>query len=253
MSHPRRFFSDESLQDLTTGATVTLSKSDSIHATKVLRLQNGAEIFLIDKTNNLSVRAVISSDSDPVKAVVKEILITEPSPSRVSTLIFGLCKGQRNDWAVEKSCELGVQRIVLWQTEHSQMRFPDSASANSKIERWQRLAESAIKQSRQSRLPEIMVARSFEELEQLNPEMKRSDHLGILCSLDPQAVRLPLNRLRASSASVAIGPEGDFTEAEEEFLIKLGFARYRLIDQVLRSETAALAAIAIVNHLLTDS
>ena len=187
--------------------------------------------ILIDEESELKVKLV---GKLPFKKVV----------TGVDTLLFALCKGSHNDEVCEKATELGISSICFFQAERSVVI---AKNTESKISRWNKIAEAASRQSGRTTIPRITSALSLKEAIATLP----AGHtlLKIVGSLAKQAMSLSQIHPLAKSSCLLIGPEGDFSPAEEEILLVNDFKFISFGNARLRSETAALAGIAMIQAL----
>ena len=186
-------------------------------------------------------------DADSLQAAVEDTSLIEETEYEIS-LYQALPKGRKMELIVRQATELGVRRIVPVLSEHSLVKIT-KAEADSKRQRWQRIAREALQQSGAARLPQIEQPIGLTEL------LERNDPGRVLFF---HQVRLAAGSLHECLAevpvrlSLLIGPEGGFSEGEVESLVGSGFTPVYLGDTVLRSETAALAALAAVKMILQE-
>lgn len=249
MSHARRVFVDFPDSDAQShGSTVSLSRDDSHHFLKVLRLKEGDPLTVVSRKDGNEFDAIVASTVNNV--LVARLLGSRARArqhSRVSTLICALAKGKNTDFVCEKSCELGVQTIVLWQSERSVVRISSQDDQERKLQRWKKITESAAKQSGNDFIPDVRLARRLSEVMDFLRGLAQPGDIKLLCSLSPDA-KLPRDmRPPEGNVHLIVGPEGDFTPEEEEALVKSGFARLSLGPLVLRCETAAVVAVSMVH------
>ncbi len=162
------------------------------------------------------------------------------------TLAQGISRGERMDLVVQKATELGVRRIVPVLAERSVVRL-DERQEQKKLAHWRAIAVAACEQSGRNRVPEVTAAATLNELlATLSPDSTRVllSPTGTLSARDLAPLAGPL--------TVLIGPEGGLTDAEQEASVSAGFMRMRLGPRVLRTETAALAALAALQHDFGD-
>ncbi len=222
---------------LTPGAEVRLSPEESRHAAKALRLAVGDEALLADG-RGLEALARVSGVGKEVTFQVLSLREKAQRSGRRVTLLQAPLKGPRMDWLIEKLTELGVATIQPVLSEHT-------VAAPTKLDRWHRLAQSALKQSGNLLLPEIHEPVPLAEALRALPEGKRF-------LLSPGGQRsLAAALLEAPQADVvlAIGPEGGFSPAEERVFAEAGFESLTLSQQILRGETAAIVATALALQL----
>lgn len=219
--------------------------------TTVLRLKAGDPICAIDRLTGDTFQALIVETGNILRIKITAPIAIQHVTSRVHTLCFALTKGNRNDWVAEKACELGAQRIIFWGAERSVVKLKHT-DAQGKIERWQRLAEAAARQCGSRTIPSIALALSLNELLALLSAESAAATTSVVpallvCSLSPQARELRELDPPAETVTLVIGPEGDLSPAEEKLLSQQQTTFISLGPRTLRSETAALAAVAAVN------
>lgn len=224
-------------------STVTLSEPDAHHARDVLRLPLGAEVTIIIRNSGESFEGTIEALT-PCLSVRLTAKGNKLAPtSRVRRVLFALCKGDRNDLVCEKATELGVATIHFFQAERSVVRLDSATDCEKKQARWKKIAEGAAKQCGRVSVPEVVVSRSLKEALHTNP-IADGERL-FFCSLsagskEPSAMARP-----PGFVHICIGPEGDLTAGEELLLASVHGEPLTLGPTVLRSETAAIVAIAM--------
>jgi 16S rRNA (uracil1498-N3)-methyltransferase len=232
------------------GETATVGGAELEHMRKVLRLRPGDPLTLFDD-EGWEHEGVIRAYTNAVGEIT---LVKSYRPERESslnvTLAQALGKGDKLDWVVEKATELGVSSIVPFLSARTVPRL-DRAAAVKRGERWRRLALSAAKQSGRISIPEIgdltdfsdLVARSWEcALKLIFWEGEQERGLA--------QVRQETERL--DSLLLVIGPEGGFTSDEVGAARRAGFQSVRLGMRILRTETAAVAAVSLAQFLWGD-
>jgi len=228
------------------GAEVTLSDSDSRHATSSLRLTTGSEIIVIDRISRRTFRAKITKLDKAVSVkLTEEIASAVQKESKLYGIIFGLSKGEKNDFVVEKATELGASHVILVQTERSVLRIDGPEAAQKKLQRWEKIAESAAQQSKRTSIPTVSLAVSKEELRGMLEKASLDSEEKFICSLETGAKSI-LDFTVNNGAWVAVGPEGDFSPTEYALFKSLGFTPVSLGQNILRAETAAIVAMALV-------
>lgn len=203
------------------------------------------------------VTLVSASEQQPYEAIVVDVesarvkvkVLARRSERRmlnpVRSIIFALTKGDNNELVIEKACELGVEHILLWQAERSVVRIASDQERAKKLERWNKIAKSAAEQSKQAFIPALNLARTQKELFEIMQVLVEPADLRLICSLSPASV--PINTLATDFTRVhlVVGPEGDFSPAEETEFLKREFRPVSLGPYRLRAETAAITAIAM--------
>jgi 16S rRNA (uracil1498-N3)-methyltransferase len=222
---------------------IIISGDDYKHIVKVLRFSVDDKIILFD-SKGLEYECVIKEISK--KELAAEIVnqyITDRESNLNITLFQGITKGDKMDFIVQKATELGVKSIFPVVTQRSEVRN------TNKISRWQKIADESIKQCGRTKSPSV------------NPEIKFKKVFDIPKSdLDlifyENEKSLKINNLKhnadITSVSILIGPEGGFSEREVETAQSNNFKSIGFGPRILRSETASIAAITLIQHCFGD-
>jgi len=235
---------------VTQGDEFDLPESEAHHAAVVLRLQPGDTVEILDGAGTTFTGTLTEVARHKTRFRVTRRDTRPPRATRI-TLHQCVPKGGTMEWIIEKAAELGADRIVPVLSERTIVRL-DRAD-DSKRGRWQQTAVSALKQCGGPWLARVEPVLDLAEA--LKADTAELKLVGALRA--PQrSIRECCNAFRQqlgrapSQASVWIGPEGDFTRAEIDALVARGVEPVVLCDQVLRTETAATAALAVmVNEL----
>lgn len=238
-----RIYSPEALR---TGATLVLAESATTHITRVLRLTAGDPITLFDGSGIDYAATILAPARKGVTVLVGAgEAVDRESPLQL-TLLQGVSRGPRMDLVVQKATELGVSVIQPVLTGRSVVRLDAERSA-ARLQHWQNIVISACEQCGRSILPAVR---------------EPAELAAALASLEPATVGLmldpdgdtTLDQLPPDSPRIAlaIGPEGGFTESERLTLTQAGFGRLRLGPRILRTETAPLAALSILQYARGD-
>ena len=190
----------------------------------------------------------LSEDRGEIE-IVRSYQVNNESPLK-TTLALGLTKGEKMDWVVEKATELGVHTVVPFLSDYTIPKLNERKVAQ-RSERWQKIALSAAKQCGRVRIPEILALSEFCDL----LETVSLDALRLLFWEKEREQRLSdLKEARAtiSEVFVMIGPEGGFSAHEAALALGQDFKAVRLGPRILRSETAAVAALSAVQLLWGD-
>jgi 16S rRNA (uracil1498-N3)-methyltransferase len=217
------------------------------HLRHVLRLRPGDAIELFDGEGRAVAAELVSVSAAAAEArVIGPAVGARESPL---SLVLGVAmiKGAKVDWVVEKATELGVAEIRTFLSERT---VPETGEANARVARWRRIAEAAAAQCGRARVPAIAAPTRFDEV------------VGSLAALPLRVLlwedggeSLAMIRQRVGevpAAAIVTGPEGGFSGAEVETARAAGFTIAGLGPRVLRAETAAVAAVAIVQLLWGD-
>jgi len=227
----RRFFVPE-----IRGGTATLAGDEAHHLTRVLRVEKGQK-YEISDNREVWLAEVEAARRDLVTfRMLERVEATEP-PSRMVVYV-ALIRFERIELLVEKATELGVERIVFFAAERSEKGL--DRAAPKRLERWRRIAREASEQSRRVRLPEIGGLMAFQEA------LDTAD--GRLLLLDETPAGTPLlATLPADRVSLLVGPEGGWTDRERALAHEAGWRSVSLGPSILRAETAAIAALAVIH------
>jgi 16S rRNA (uracil1498-N3)-methyltransferase len=239
-----RLYIDNQLRE---GLRLDLPQEAAHHAVRVLRLRAGDEIVLFDgRGGEYPARIEAIERSRVAVNVGAHRAVERESPLEV-TLVQGVSSGERMDITVQKAVELGVRAIQPVLAEKSVVKL-DAERAEAKREHWRRVAISACEQCGRNRIPDIWPVISLPEY----CRAARPAAIRLLLSPSGQAhLRQAIPRLEQTLA-LAVGPEAGFSASEEELLMATGFRPIMLGPRVLRTETAAPAALAALNALGGD-
>ncbi len=233
---------------------LTLGGDEFHHLAQVLRTQTGDRLTVFDGRGNEMHCSVVARDQRTVALRPLQRTHTDPLPYSI-TLAQALPKGSAMDLIVEKATELGARTIQPLFSDRSVVKL-SSTEANKKQERWRQISIEACKQCGNNWLPEIAPLKTVADFlrSPVNYDLK------LIGSLQPDA--RPLRQLITESSShyspltpsstlLLIGPEGDFTPAELAAAKTVGCAPLSLGPLILRSETAAIAALAMLGYELS--
>ncbi|MFS8130651.1 MAG: RsmE family RNA methyltransferase [Candidatus Dojkabacteria bacterium] len=245
-----RFFTKR--ENLTMGSSILLEEEDTNHLKKVLRLGKGDQIIIFNGEKEYLAELTLVS-KEAVMADIKKLLREEDfsGEDRVEvTLIQALLRSGKFDFVVEKSTEIGVDYIVPLEAEYSQMK---ADSAEKKLERWNKLALAASKQSERIRIPEITAPIKFSEISKIVDEFDKvylftiaRDSIKDISDIKP--LSLDIDK-KAKHVAVIIGPEGGFSPAEHKMAKEFNFEFVSIGRTILRAETASIVALGVVNFL----
>jgi 16S rRNA (uracil1498-N3)-methyltransferase len=238
---------------LTIGDTVSLSPEESAHVTRVLRMQKGEKVQLI-AAEHLYAAELVAMDA---AAATARVLAELPSPEATVrvTLVQGLPKADKMETILQKATELGAWDVLPVEMERSVARFDPNDTR--KLERWNRVAREAAKQSGRARVPEVSAPlRTAQAV-----KMLQAEHFdAILVAWEEEGDRL-LSKVLAQKLAelpglcrmaLVIGPEGGITPAEVEALTAIGATCVTLGRRILRTETAGLCALAVAMSVLGE-
>lgn len=222
---------------------------DAHHATHVLRLKPGDEVIVVDPRGTAArVRLGINRLSEiPLTFIEKIDDNSEPSISVY--LAQGLAKGDKMDYIVQKAVELGVSKVIPLLAERSVVRY-DAAKRSNRRERWQKIALEAAKQCNRLIIPEVT---DFQDMKMLLSEYGH-DFMKIMLyeGEKKEGLKTLLKNCQARAILLLIGPEGGFSSEEVDFCLRHGVSTGSIGPRILRTETAALAALSVVMYECGD-
>jgi len=228
------------------GATLELSPELLKHIRNVLRLAVGTEIELLDGHGVIAHCRLEQLTGKTGSAVVLDTRQVAPSALEIE-LIQGTAKGDKLDLILQKGTELGANRFLLSSTARSVGRLKEER-LSGKIERWQRVVQESARQCGQSYLPKVEATKSLAEaITGCSGELKL-----MLWEEETQPLPSVLPSRPPASISVLVGPEGGLTTEEAALAKAAGFKSVRLGPRILRTETAGLAIISILQYLYGD-
>jgi 16S rRNA (uracil1498-N3)-methyltransferase len=232
--------------DLQTGQRLTVEGNAGNHIVRVLRLRVGDTLTLFTGRGGEYGARIEEMHRDTVQVSVLEHRDDERESPFHLTLAQGISRGERMDWVVQKATELGVSRIAPLFTERSMVRL-DEKQAARKVQHWRAIAIAACEQSGRNRVPEIETPTSLYEM------LEQRTASGAALILSPgAALRIADVPATEGGATVLIGPEGGLAEVEQETALRSGFTPVRLGPRVLRTETAAVCALTLLQQKFGD-
>jgi 16S rRNA (uracil1498-N3)-methyltransferase len=241
----RRFFIAESLNKKE--GSFALTGAEAKHIARVLRMGPGERIVLLDR-GGTRFQAVIREVNRYQVIVDLERPVPGPAPSFVHiTLCQALLKAPHMDLVIEKTSELGVDRILPYLAERTVVKL-DPAKTHAKVRRWQEIAQSAAEQSDRAMPAEIDPLHSFDRVLAL---LRTESALKILL-WEEEGVTSLKDFVRSVSPAprvfAMVGPEGGFTEREVKEAGEAGVVSLSLGRRILRAETAAISLVTIIQY-----
>jgi len=234
---------------LACGKRITLEGNAASHVTRVLRLRVGASLVLFDGSGGEFEASIDKAHGGTVTVAIGEHHAIERESPLAVTLAQGVSRGERMDLVVQKATELGVTRLVPVLTERSVVRLTAQQS-DRKVNHWRAIAIAACEQCGRNRLPCVAAPVTLSAL--LRDASTAGSATRLLLSPEGSATLRELPRPLSAPLTVLIGPEGGLTDEEEQAAVAAGFAAVRLGPRVLRTETAAIAALALLQREIGD-
>ena len=229
----RRFFWNGESED----ESVIIKGDEARHISKVLRIQEGEQIILCDGQCNDFIASVERIESNSVNLKLLERVLENNEPSLNATLYLAYTKGERLDYAVQKSVELGAGEICLFASKRC-----ITSGNDRKLERLNRISVEASKQSNRSKLVKVTDGGSFSEV------LLSAKGLKLFCyENETVSIRTIMGKL-SNNVSIMFGPEGGFEDEEAKQAIDTGWRSVSLGKRILRAETAPVAALSILMY-----
>ncbi|SDD69766.1 16S rRNA (uracil(1498)-N(3))-methyltransferase [Nocardioides lianchengensis] len=227
-----------SLDGVRVGSLVTVEGDEAHHAVAVRRLRVGESVVLTDGRGT-SVVGEVASTGKRVFAVTATTVDTAPAPTPAVTVVQALPKGDRGELAVEVLTEVGVARVVPWAAARSVAVWKGERAEKS-LARWRATAREAAKQARRSWFPEVDPLASTDDVVALVGPAALAVVLHEEATLPLAALEVPAE----GPLLVVVGPEGGLTDDEVAAFVAAGATSVRLGDEVLRTSTAGVVAVA---------
>lgn len=239
-----KFFVDQSQ---ITCEEIEIVGEDVNHIKNVMRMHLGEEITINDRQGH-DYECIISNISvDRIKCSIKQVNASQNEPLVHTCLFQSLVKGEKMDFIIQKSVEIGVSHIIPISTERCVVKVDDRKRLESKIGRWNKISESAAKQSGRGMVPTVSMPLCFDKAIKY-----ASENLGKSCIPYEKENNIKLKSfLKSSSCSsigIFIGPEGGFTEQEIKLAVSYNIEPVTLGRRILRSETAGMVVLSNIMY-----
>jgi len=243
MRIPRFYFPDP----LALGARVSLPRDAAHHAARVLRMSEGDVVTLFNGDGHVYSTKIVRVEKQAVHVLIEQRTVASRESPLAMTLLQGISSGERMDFTLQKSVELGIAVIQPIQAERSVVKLSGERK-EKRLRHWQNIVIAACEQCGRNVVPEVQPVVGL--MEWLGAQASGG---AVRIHLSPDA-ELGLRDMEKPTGPVvlAVGPEGGFGEQEQTALRQCGFVGVRLGPRVLRTETAALAALAAMQSCWGD-
>jgi len=231
-----------------TGEAFSFTGPEARHAVTVKRMGEGERLELIDGTGiRLTLTITATSGKDSLEGMVESIVTTlEPTP-RV-TVVQAIPKSERAELAVDLATQAGADEIIAWQADRCVAKW-DGKKAPKAVAKWQAAADSAAKQSRRARIPQVRGPLTTPQLvQELRRDRAACDAAAAptVLVLHEEATASIKDVPLADDVVVLVGPEGGIGDAELDRLKEAGAVPIKLGPEVLRTASAAMVALAAI-------
>jgi 16S rRNA (uracil1498-N3)-methyltransferase len=228
------------------GPWLCLEGREHHHLSKVARLRPRDEIWLFDEEGTRYRTRIEDIGRERTRLRLLEKLGPNERRPKI-TLAQALFKAMPMDWVIQKATELGLFSFVPVLSERCVVKLEDRSG--KKVQRWSQIAREASKQCRSGLVPAILAPLPLEDFLRewkAGKKLFLSEHRG----LPLRDIVRPAqdSKIQPSDVLILVGPEGGWTEAEEDKVLRRGYEAVSLGTNILRAETASLAAMAIISH-----
>ena len=225
------------------GGMAIMTGRDAEHV-RVLRLRPGEDMIICDGKGTDYKCRLVKADKEQVEAEVIEIVPCPAEPSVQVTVLCGLPKGDRTDYIIQKCVEAGASEIMFFQSDRCVAK-PDKPE--KKLERWQRIAEEAAKQSGRGIIPQVSWAGEYADA--LNVANQKELGLFMYETGEREALNTVLEaNSDVKTAAIVTGPEGGFAPFEADLARIVGLHICSMGERILRCETAPVVAVSALMY-----
>lgn len=226
---------------------VFFNPEESKQIKNVLRLSARDRIMVLDNQGNSFTVEISDSDNKTLKGNIIEKKFQKPDSQFTLSLGQALTKGSKIDFIIQKATELGIENMTFIETERSIIKYKD-VKAKKRLHRWNKIAKEAAEQSHRLTIPTISCCRN------LNDFCSSNIHAELKLVFWEEEKEKKLrdyieNAIAISCLSILIGPEGGFSKKEIELTRKFGFIPVGLGSRILKTETAVMSILSIIQYL----
>ena len=220
-----------------------ITGQDAHHILDVLRMGPGNLLQAVADDGVSFVAEIVAANTNTVTIAAREILRESHEPTVAISLLQGLAKGEKMEWIIQKAVEIGVTDIFPLAMDHSVVAL-ENAKAEKRVERWQKIAEAAAKQSKRDVIPAVHSVRKL-------PRVLQDETWDLLLVAYESENKISLKDVlqshkEAKRIGLVIGPEGGLSQEEVTAAREAGGIAVSLGRRILRTETAGLVAAAAI-------
>ncbi|WP_312334869.1 16S rRNA (uracil(1498)-N(3))-methyltransferase [Anaerospora hongkongensis] len=236
----RRFLLSDRLAD-----KMVVAGGEAHHMLRVLRLAAGDQVVVVDPVGQAAVARITQASDTEVFLSMETMLAEEREAPITIRLAQGLPKSDKMDFIVQKAVELGISEIIPMEADTSVVRY-DAAKQQNRRERWQKIAAEAAKQCQRTIVPNVAAVQDLARL--LAATGGETQIIVLYEGQVPLGLKQVLRERPGNDYLLIIGPEGGLSSREVQLAQERGAAIVTMGPRILRTETAALAAIAAVMY-----
>lgn len=241
---PKYFTEPENIKD----GFIEISSDEAKHILNVMRMETGDTLTICDGQSNDYLCRICETGKNYLKAKIEETRKSESEPKTKITLYQGLPKSDKMELIIQKCVEIGICRIVPVITERAVVKIEKGAKEDKKTERWQKISESAAKQSGRGIIPTVERPMKFKDA--IEEAVKNGEAIIPYENEKDRGLKEFVKNSKEENIGIFIGPEGGFDTKEIEFAIEKGVMSVTLGKRILRTETAGIVTSAIVLYEL---
>jgi 16S rRNA (uracil1498-N3)-methyltransferase len=244
----RRFYAPSAAFDIA-NARATLDASEARHLKDVLRLRVGDEVLVFDGEGREFKASIEEISAQQIRLhLLEEAPPSSPESPVEITLALALLKGEKLDLVIQKATELGIAKVLLFTSEHADVKVRTRADGIQRIDRLERIALEAAKQSGRAKVPVIEGPFTLQEL----LSSTTAAHRLLFSERNGEPLDELTKPREGADIIFVIGPEGGWADSELEAARTAGWTVVTLGGRVLRAETAAIAVLAVLQNLFGD-
>ena len=231
----------------TLAAVIEITGDDAHHLMHVMRAKEGQEVIVVDAENQVARMAMSAFREGAVTLTLQERLAADTESPIGLVLAQCLLKADKMDLVVQKAVELGAVGVIPVRSQNCVVRY-DAKKAAARRDRWQKIADEAAKQCGRTALLSVAAVTDLNDFLQQNAAAAESELIFFYENEQDQTVKSYLSQVQAKRIVLLVGPEGGFSLDEATAVAAASGHSVTLGPRILRAETAALTALAVVQY-----
>ena len=231
----------------TLAAAIEITGDDAHHLMHVMRAKEGQEVIVVDAENQVARMAMSAFREGAVTLTLQERLAADTESPIALVLAQCLLKADKMDLVVQKAVELGAVGVIPVRSQNCVVRY-DAKKAAARRDRWQKIADEAAKQCGRTALLSVAAVTDLNDFLQQNAAAAESELIFFYENEQDQTVKSYLSQVQAKRIVLLVGPEGGFSLDEATAVAAASGHSVTLGPRILRAETAALTALAVVQY-----
>ncbi len=231
----------------TLAAAIEITGDDAHHLMHVMRAKEGQEVIVVDAENQVARMAMSAFREGAVTLTLQERLAADTESPIALVLAQCLLKADKMDLVVQKAVELGAVGVIPVRSQNCVVRY-DAKKAAARRGRWQKIADEAAKQCGRTALLSVAAVTDLNDFLQQNAASAETELIFFYENEQDQTVKSYLSQVQAKRIVLLVGPEGGFSLDEAAAVAAASGHSVTLGPRILRAETAALTALAVVQY-----